>query len=82
MVSGYMGYSETSFLLRDAMQKISLKEFITELSSRLDKLSSDELRAIILQHAETLSPTERQPFLDIFSGFFLLHGKLKQMMRS
>lgn len=43
-----------------------MKAFITELSSRLDTLSYDELRATILHHAETLSPAERQPFLDIF----------------
>jgi hypothetical protein len=50
------------------MKRLSLKKFITELSSRLDKLSYDELKAIILHHAQTLSPAERQPFLDIFSG--------------
>jgi hypothetical protein len=50
------------------MKRLSLKKFITELSSRLDKLSYDELLAIILHHAETLSPAERQPFLEIFSG--------------
>ena len=50
------------------MKRLSLKKFITDLSSRLDKLSYDELKAIILHHAQTLSPAERQPFLDIFSG--------------
>lgn len=50
------------------MKRLSLKKFITELSSRLDKLSFDELTATILHHAETLSPAERQPFLDIFRG--------------
>ncbi|UCG11731.1 MAG: hypothetical protein JSU72_14535 [Deltaproteobacteria bacterium] len=50
------------------MKKLSLKKFITELSSRLEKLPYDELRAIILHHAETLSPVEREPFLDIFKG--------------
>jgi hypothetical protein len=57
------------------MKRLSLKKFITELSSRLDKLSYDELKAIILHHAQTLSPAERQPFLDIFSGLKRRRGQ-------
>jgi len=48
------------------MQKLYLKEFIEKLKLRLDGYSFDELKRIILEHAEYLPPADRQSFLDIF----------------
>lgn len=48
------------------MEKLYLKELIEKLKLRLDSYSFDELKAIILEYAESLPPADRQSFLDIF----------------
>ncbi len=48
------------------MTKLTLKEFITELNTRLEKLSHDELKEMILNHAMNLPPRQRGEYLDRF----------------
>lgn len=48
------------------MANLSLKEFISELDSRLEKLSHQELKEIIRGHALNLVPRERGEYLDRF----------------
>lgn len=48
------------------MEKLYLKEFIEKLKLRLDSYSFDELKSVILDYAESLSPADRYSFLDIF----------------
>jgi hypothetical protein len=48
------------------MSKLPLKEFIENLTLRLEGLSHDELKKTLLEHAESLPPGERAGYLDIF----------------
>ncbi len=48
------------------MAKLTLKEFVSELNTRLEKFSHDELKEIIRSHAMDLPPRERREYLDRF----------------
>ena len=48
------------------MKKLSLKEFVSELTARLDRFTHDELKTVILEHAASLLPKKRQTYMDIF----------------
>ena len=43
------------------MGKLSMKEFIEDLTTRLEGLSRDELKKILLDHAESLPLGKGQP---------------------
>jgi len=45
-----------------------LGPFLAQLRSRLDGLHAQELISLLLAHAESLAPAERQPFLAIFAA--------------
>lgn len=47
--------------------KMNLGPFLTELESRLDELSAEQVKRCIINHAEDVSPDERRQFLSIFS---------------
>jgi len=48
------------------MEKLSLKEFVSELAARLDRITHDELKSVISEHAASLPPEKRQTYLNIF----------------
>jgi len=48
------------------VEKLSLKEFVSELTARLGRFTHNELKAVILEHATSLPPVKRQTYLDIF----------------
>ncbi|MDO9527744.1 MAG: hypothetical protein Q7J27_01130 [Syntrophales bacterium] len=48
------------------MKNLSLKEFVSELTARLDRFTHDELKTLILEHAASISPEKRQTYLNIF----------------
>ena len=48
------------------MNRLSLKEFIEKLTNRLNSLKYAELRSIILDHAESLTPDKRESYLYMF----------------
>lgn len=50
----------------EIISNLSLKEFISELDGRLEKLSHQELKEIIRGHALNLAPRERGEYLDRF----------------
>ena len=50
------------------MNRLSLKEFIEKLSNRLDSLNYNELKAIILDYAESLTPDKRESYLHMFTS--------------
>lgn len=50
-----------------ADQGATLQRFLAALTDRLDALSADQLRAVLLAHATTLPPRERSGFLDVFA---------------
>ena len=45
-----------------------LGPFLAQLRSRLDGLHAQELISLLLAHAESLAPAERQPFLSILAA--------------
>jgi len=48
------------------METMYLKELIEKLKRRLDSFSLDELKSIILDHAERLPPADRRAFLEMY----------------
>src|SRR5207248_1601137 len=52
-----------------------LKPFLEELEVRLQALSAEELRAVLVAHAERLPARERERFLDIFDAPFESHAE-------
>lgn len=46
---------------------IALKPFLEELEARLNALSAEKLRAVLVAHAERLPARERERFLDVFT---------------
>lgn len=60
------------------MSKLSLKEFIENLTIRMEGLSHNELKKILLDHAESLPPGERADYLDIFVTRRKAVGKKKK----
>jgi hypothetical protein len=59
------------------MKRLTLKEFISELTTRLEKFSHEELKHIILEHAKNLESAERQAYLDIFVSSKVGKGEKK-----
>ena len=60
------------------MSKLSMKEFIQNLTRRLEGLGHEELKKILLDHAESLPPGERADFLDMFVARRKPSGKKKK----
>ena len=60
------------------MSKLSMKEFIQNLTRRLEGLGHEELKKILLDHAESLPPGERADFLDMFVTRRKPSGKKKK----
>lgn len=60
------------------MAKLTMKEFIAELTRRLEKYTHEELKQILLEHGMNLSPKERAEYLD----WFTLPDKSKSKKRS
>ena len=60
------------------MSKLSMKEFIENLTIRLEGLSHGELKKILLDHAESLPPGERAAYLDLFVTRRKTGGKKKK----
>ena len=42
--------------VESGMRNLSLKEFITELTTRLETFSHEDLKCILLKHAKALQP--------------------------
>ena len=59
------------------MTKLTLKEFISELDTRLEKFSHNELKEIIRSHAMNLPPRSRREYLDLFVRPEKPNGKRK-----
>lgn len=48
------------------MAKLTMREFISQLTLRLEKFTHEELKQILLEHGMTLPPKERGGYLDRF----------------
>ena len=59
------------------MKRVTLRELISELTTRLDEFSHAELKDIILEHAKMLESAERQVYLDIFVSSRIGKGEKK-----
>ena len=46
---------------------LGLGPFLSQVRSRADKFDAEELRALLLAHAESLEPAARAPFLSMFT---------------
>jgi hypothetical protein len=46
---------------------LGLGPFLSQVRSRAEKFDAEELRALLLAHAESLQPAARAPFLSIFT---------------
>jgi hypothetical protein len=55
------------------MKPLSMKEFVSRLNSRLNELSPEQLKKILLEQASKVPPADRQRFLDSL----ILTGSLK-----
>ena len=56
------------------LHPVRLGPFIEELRARLDALSRDELNRLLLRHAKSLDPEDREDFLALFSPAMLEPG--------
>ena len=57
------------------MKRLTLKEFVSQLTARLAAFSYEELKDVILEHAKSLDSGERQAYLDIFVSSGIAKGE-------